>query len=234
MYKCLMRELQIMRAMILEKTGEPLVLKEIPIPTPKADEVLIKVHTCGICRTDLHVVDGELPHPKLALIPGHQIVGIITALGANVKSRKINEKVGVAWLGNSCGVCEYCLSGRENLCDQALYTGYQIDGGFAEYCVAHANYCFPIPESYSDLQAAPLLCAGLIGYRSYRKLQAMKRIGIYGFGSAAHIITQVAISREQEVYAFTRSNDTAAQNFARKLGAHWAGGSDENPPFRSN
>lgn len=216
--------------MVLEKIGEPLKLKELPIPTINEDEILIKVSSCGICRTDLHVVDGELPSPKLPLIPGHQIVGTVQKVGKKVSSIIINEKVGVPWLGYTCKKCEYCRSNRENLCDKAQYTGYQINGGFAEYCVAKADYCFPIPDGYSDIQAAPLLCAGLIGYRAYRKIEQAKKIGIYGFGAAAHILVQVALSRDQEIYAFTRTNDKLAQEFALKLGACWAGGSDEEPP----
>lgn len=219
-----------MRAMVLEKPKSDLVLKEVPVPTLKEDEILIKVKACGICRTDLHVVDGELPNPKLPLIPGHQIVGNVVEIGSQVKSIVKNQKVGVSWLGYSCKRCEFCLSGRENLCDKAQYTGYQIDGGFAEFCVAKAAYCFPIPEGYRNLQSAPLLCAGLIGYRAYRKIQDVKRIGIYGFGAAAHILIQVALSRGQEVYAFTRENDKSTQEFAIKLGAVWAGNSTETSP----
>lgn len=219
-----------MLAMVLEQIGTPLKLKELAIPSIKENELLIKVESCGICRTDLHVVDGELPNPKLPLIPGHQIVGKVVELGKQVSSILMNEKVGVSWLGYSCGNCEFCLSGRENLCEKAQYTGYQIDGGFAEYCVAKADYCFPIPQGYSSIQAAPLLCAGLIGYRAYRKIQNVKRIGIYGFGAAAHILTQVAVSKKQDVYAFTRENDKLAQEFAIKLGAIWAGNSTEPSP----
>lgn len=219
-----------MLAMVLEQVGTPLKLKELPIPTVKEDEILIKVESCGICRTDLHVVNGELPSPKLPLVPGHQIVGNVVEVGKEVTFHLINKKVGVPWLGYSCGVCEFCISGRENLCDRAQYTGYQIDGGFAEYCVAKANYCFPIPDGYRSNQAAPLLCAGLIGYRAYRKVQDAKRIGIYGFGAAAHILIQVALSRKQEIYAFTRQDDIPAQEFAIKLGARWAGNSTHPSP----
>lgn len=219
-----------MFAMVLEKVGESLKFKELPIPTIKDDEILIKVKSCGICRTDLHVVDGELPNPKLPLIPGHQIVGKVIKVGEKTDPNLINQIVGVPWLGYSCGICEFCLSGRENLCDKAQYTGYQIDGGFAEYCKAKANFCFTIPEGYNETQAAPLLCAGLIGYRAYRKVQNVNRLGIYGFGSAAHILIQVALSRKQEVYAFTRKNDKAAQEFALKLGASWAGNSSDPSP----
>lgn len=216
--------------MVLEKIRSPLKLKEIPIPTVKEDEILIKVKSCGICRTDLHVVDGELPNPKLPLIPGHQIVGNVVEVGKKVDPGLIKKKVGVPWLGYSCGICEFCLSGRENLCDKAQYTGYQIDGGFAEYCVAKHKYCFFIPEGYSGTQAAPLLCAGLIGYRAYRKVQDVKRLGLYGFGAAAHILIQVALSRGQEVYAFTREEDKLTQEFAIKLGSYWAGSSKDLSP----
>lgn len=219
-----------MLAMILEKPGTPLKISNIPIPTPKDDQVLIKVSTCGICRTDLHVVDGELTKPKLPLIPGHQIVGEIVGLGKNVKSWSLQDQVGVPWLGYSCGKCLYCQSNHENLCDNAQYTGYDIDGGFAEYCVAYADYCFPIPKSYSAIDAAPLLCAGLIGYRAYRKIETAKRIGLYGFGAAAHILTQVAHKKGQEIYAFTKKGDQKTQAFARSLGATWAGSSEEPPP----
>lgn len=220
-----------MRAMVLDKIGKPLELKVVPDPIPKDDEILVKVQACGICRTDLHVVDGELTEPKLPLIPGHQIVGTVVGKGKNVVSLDINDRVGIPWLGYSCGTCEFCRSGRENLCDFAKYTGYQIDGGFAEYCVAHANYCFPIPKNYSHNQAAPLLCAGLIGYRAYRKLQDAKQIGIYGFGAAAHILTQVAVSKRQAIYAFTRTNDVQAQKFALDMGAIWAGDCEQVPPI---
>ena len=218
------------RAMVLEKMGSPLVLRELPIPQPKSGEVLIRVHTCGICRTDLHVVDGELPHPKLPLIPGHQIVGTIEKLGPGVTSCRVGDRVGVPWLGGSCGYCRYCLSGRENLCDDAVYTGYQRDGGFTDYCVADARFIFPIPPSYPDLQAAPLLCAGLIGYRALRMAGDAKRIGFYGFGVSAHILVQVARYQGMEVFAFTRKGDTAAQAFAKRLEATWVGDSETPPP----
>lgn len=219
-----------MLAMVLEKIKEPLKLKELPVPEVKEGEILIKVEACGVCRTDLHVVDGELPHPQLPLIPGHQIVGNIVNIGRNVDPGLNHKKVGVSWLGSSCGVCEFCTSNRENLCDKAQFTGYQINGGFAEYCIARAAFCFPIPQGYDSKQAAPLLCAGLIGYRAYQKIQDVKRIGIYGFGAAAHILIQIALSRKQEVYAFTRENDKLAQEFAIKLGASWAGNSTDRSP----
>jgi len=219
-----------MRAMVLDAIGAPLRLKEVPRPEVTPGHLLIRVATCGICRTDLHVVDGELPDPKLPLIPGHQIVGEVVAVGEGVVGFDIGQRVGVPWLGGSCGHCDHCLNGRENLCDLALYTGYQIDGGFAEYTLADARYCFPVPQGYSDLQAAPLLCAGLIGYRSYRLAREGRRIGLYGFGAAAHILIQVARDAGQEVYAFTREGDEAAQSFALALGAVWAGSSSERSP----
>lgn len=219
-----------MRAMVLEAVGAPLRLKDVPRPEVRSGHLLIRVATCGLCRTDLHVVDGELPHPKLPLIPGHQIVGRVAAVGDGVVGFDVGQRVGVPWLGGSCGHCDHCLDGRENLCDQALYTGYQIDGGFAEYTLADARYCFPVPEGYSDLQAAPLLCAGLIGYRSYRLAREARRIGLYGFGAAAHILIQMARHAGQEIYAFTREGDEAAQAFARALGAEWIGSSNEAPP----
>lgn len=219
-----------MRAMVLKHQGQELQCVQLPIPSPQENELLIKVHTCGICRTDLHVVDGDLKQPKLPVIPGHQIVGEIVKLGSAVSDFHIGQRIGVSWLGGSCGHCPYCLSGQENLCDSPRFTGYQIDGGFAEYCVADARFCFRIPEDYPDVQAAPLLCAGLIGYRALSKTGHAKRIGIYGFGAAAHILVQVATYQQREIYAFTRPNDLAAQDFAKQLGATWAGGSDQSPP----
>lgn len=219
-----------MKAMILRQPGTPLEYADLPVPEPGANQVQIKVHACGICRTDLHVVDGELTEPKLPLVPGHQIVGTVSKLGVKVTRFRIGERIGVPWLGGACGHCMYCLSGRENLCDQPVFTGYQIDGGFAEYCVADANFCFPVPSDYPDLQAAPLLCAGLIGYRSLGKAEDAKHIGIYGFGAAAHIVTQVARHQGREIYAFTRPGDRQAQDFARSLGAKWAGDSDHPAP----
>lgn len=218
-----------MRAMVLQQKKHPLILEELPVPVPKKGQVLIKVNACGICRTDLHVVDGELEHPKLPLIPGHQIVGIIEKKGHGT-SLVEGTRVGVPWLGGSCGHCEYCLVGGENLCDNAVYTGYQVNGGFAEYCVANEKFCFPLPESYPDLQAAPLLCAGLIGYRALRMAGAGTNLGFYGFGAAAHILTQVACYQHRNVYAFTRKNDSKTQDFAKSLGAVWAGDSDQKPP----
>lgn len=219
-----------MRAMVLKRPGEPLRLQELPVPRAGPGQVLLRVRSCGVCRTDLHVVDGELREPKLPLVPGHQIVGQVTDLGVGVTGLALGARIGVPWLGGSCGVCSYCASERENLCDAPRFTGYQIDGGFAEYCVADARFCFPIPEGYADLQAAPLLCAGLIGYRALRMAGSAARLGLYGFGAAAHIVIQVARWQGREVYALTSPGDTAAQQFAQRLGAAWAGGSDEAPP----
>src|SRR5437867_1315648 len=219
-----------MRAMQLEKPGEPLRKAELPVPGLGAGEVLIRVRACAVCRTDLHVVDGELTRPKLPLVPGHEIVGVITEVGAGVEAFKGGDRVGVPWLGWTCGECEYCRTGRENLCDKARFTGYTLDGGYAEYTVADHRFCFSIPALYSDAEAAPLLCAGLIGYRSFVKTGNAHRIGIYGFGAAAHIITQVAVSQGRSIYAFTRSGDHAGQDFAKSLGAVWAGASDSAPP----
>ena len=219
-----------MRAMILEKPRQPLVAVDLPVPSPGPGQLLIRVHTCGVCRTDLHVVDGELTEPKLPLVPGHQIVGTVEATGEGAARFSKGDRVGVPWLGGSCGQCRFCRSGRENLCDESRYTGYQIDGGFAELCVADEKFCFPIPDSYPDLQAAPLFCAGLIGYRALCMAGEAKRLGFYGFGAAAHIIIQVARYQGREVYAFTRRGDVEGQAFARKLGAVWAGSSEELPP----
>jgi propanol-preferring alcohol dehydrogenase len=220
----------LMKAMILEKPGQKLKLVDRPKPEPEATQVLIKVHVCGVCRTDLHVVDGDLEDPVLPIVPGHQIVGRIEAVGDQVNGLQSGDRVGVPWLGWSCGECRYCTSGRENLCDRARYTGYQIDGGFEEYCTADERFVFPIPEGYADLQAAPLLCAGLIGYRALRLAGEGKRLGFYGFGAAAHILIQVCRHQGREVYAFTREGDTKAQEFARKLGAVWAGSSKKDAP----
>jgi propanol-preferring alcohol dehydrogenase len=219
-----------MRAIVLENPGQPLKLMDVAVPIPGSGQVLIKINACGLCRTDLHVVDGELSEPKLPLIPGHQIVGTIIETGENVKEARVGDRVGVPWLGGSCGQCSFCKTGSENLCSQAKYTGYQIDGGFAEYTIANEQFVFPIPDRYPDIQAAPLLCAGLIGYRSYRFTGDAKKIGHYGFGAAAHLIAQVAIHQGREIYAFTRDGDAAAQEFASKLGAIWVGGSFDMPP----
>jgi len=219
-----------MRAMVFTEKGVPLRLEVRPVPTPGPLQILLKVGACGICRTDLHIVDGELSEPKLPLIPGHQIVGRVAALGSGCTGLREGERVGVPWLGASCGSCPDCAAGRENLCDAARFTGYHLDGGFAEYAVADQHFCFPIPEGYSDLQAAPLLCAGLIGYRSLSMTGDPHRLGIYGFGAAAHIVTQVARWQGRQVFAFTRPGDLAGQSFAVKLGAVWAGDADAKPP----
>ncbi|MGB7756199.1 MAG: zinc-dependent alcohol dehydrogenase family protein [Salinisphaera sp.] len=220
-----------MRAMVLDEPGRPLRLdRERARPEPGPGQLLIRVHACGVCRTDLHVVDGELPEPAAALIPGHEIVGTVDSTGAGVSPNHIGQRVGIPWLGWTCGDCAFCRSGRENLCDRARFTGYQIDGGYADYAVADAGFCFPIPNAFSDQDAAPLLCAGLIGYRAWRMAGDARRIGLYGFGAAAHIAIQVARFHGQEVYAFTRPGDTAGQDFARRMGATWAGDSDQKPP----
>ncbi|RPJ86719.1 MAG: zinc-binding alcohol dehydrogenase family protein [Acidobacteria bacterium] len=221
-----------MKAMVFESVGQPLKLTESRIPEPLENDVLIKVLSCGVCRTDLHIVDGELPSPKPQLIPGHEIIGTVAAAGPDVQGFTPGDRVGVPWLGRTCGVCRYCSSARENLCDNPLFTGYTRDGGYAEYTLADSRFCFPIPARFSDSEAAPLLCAGLIGYRSYRMAGQGIRLGIYGFGAAAHIITQIAVDEGRDVYAFTRPGDTSTQEFARRLGAVWAGDSDGLPPVR--
>jgi alcohol dehydrogenase, propanol-preferring len=219
-----------MKAMRLHKQGSPLVLEELPIPDPSPDDVLIKVSACAVCRTDLHVCDGDLKQPKLPLIPGHEIVGNIVSSGEAVKGMQEGDRVGVPWLGYTCGECEYCQTGNENLCINARFTGYEIDGGYAEYTVADQHFVFPLNNTMSDVEVAPLLCAGLIGYRSYKMTENAKRLGIYGFGAAAHIIAQIAIQQDRHVYAYTRKGDTAAQDFAVKLGAVWAGDAGEPAP----
>ena len=219
-----------MRAMVLEKQEERLSLQEVPQPDSGPGSLLLRVLACGICRTDLHILDGELTEPTLPLIPGHQIVGEIVALGDGVAEFQVGQRVGVPWLGGSCGNCWYCRHQQENLCDNARYTGYQINGGFSEFAVADASYCFPLPGNFEDAQAAPLLCAGLIGYRAYRLLENRQRIGLYGFGAAAHILTQVARHQDREVYAFTRPGDDTGQAFARELGAVWSGDSQAAAP----
>ena len=222
---------KMMKAMVLEKQGQPLEHHEVPVPEPGPDQVLLRVHACGVCRTDLHIVDGDLTEPKLPLILGHQIVGTVVQIGDQVDQFQAGDRVGVPWLGYTDNTCRYCRRGQENLCENPKFTGYTMDGGFAEYTVAYQQYSFHLPESYDDVDVAPLLCAGLIGYRTYRLAGEYKdRLGIYGFGSAAHIIAQVAIHQGRKVYAFTRPGDTETQEFARKLGAVWAGGSDELPP----
>ncbi|MGO9631146.1 MAG: zinc-dependent alcohol dehydrogenase family protein [Xanthobacteraceae bacterium] len=219
-----------MRAMVLDRPKTPLVLRERPVPQPAAGEILIEVAACGVCRTDLHVVDGELPHPKLPIVPGHEIVGRVAVLGSGVTGFALGACVGVPWLGAACGVCPYCRSGRENLCDAPVFTGYTRDGGYATHTLANARFCFPLPDAFDAAEMAPLLCAGLIGWRSYRMAGEGEALGLYGFGAAAHILAQVAVWQGRRVYAFTRSGDAAAQDFARSLGAVWAGGSDEMPP----
>jgi len=221
-----------MRVMVLYETRQPLRLAEVPDPAPGPGQVRLRVRACGVCRTDLHILDGELPRPKLPLILGHQIVGIIAGRGEGSSRFMVGDRVGVPWLGWTDGTCEFCRAGRENLCDNARFTGYDIDGGFAELAVADERFCFPIPAEYPDMQAAPLLCAGLIGYRAYRMAGNTLRLGFYGFGAAAHILTQVAVHQGREVYAFTRTGDAETQQFARELGAAWAGGSEEMPPER--
>ncbi len=216
--------------MVLERQREPLRLAELPDPRPAAGQVLIAVHACGVCRTDLHIADGELTEPKLPLVLGHQIVGAVRELGEGAERFAPGRRVGVPWLGWTCGECRYCLAGRENLCDRARFTGYDVDGGYAELAVADERFCFPIPEGYPDEQAAPLLCAGLIGYRALRLVGDAERIGFYGFGASAHILCQVAVHQGRRVFAFTREGDGEGQAFARKLGAEWAGSSDQAPP----
>lgn len=219
-----------MRAMVFNAPHQPLQMTNLPVPSLQPQQVLLEVHACGICRTDLHILDGELPHPKLPLVMGHQVVGTIVALGDQVTGFTQGQRVGVPWLGQTCQHCHYCRRGQENLCDYAQFTGYTLDGGYAEYTAADAHFCFPLPDDYPDLQVAPLLCAGLIGYRAYRMAQGAEKLGFYGFGAAAHILIQVARFQGREVYAFTRPGDQAGQAFARSLGAVWAGGSDEPPP----
>lgn len=219
-----------MRAMLLDAPGKPLRLAEIAVPRPGKGEVVVKVEACGVCRTDLHLVDGELPDPKLPVVPGHEIVGRVAAMGEGVTAFTPGERVGIPWLGHTCGACRYCRAGRENLCENALFTGYTRDGGYAEYTLADARYCFPVAESYGAAEAAPLLCAGLIGYRSLRMAGEGRLLGIYGFGAAAHIVAQVAAHEGWRLFAFVKPGDEAAKAFARSLGAEWAGGSDEAPP----
>ncbi len=221
-----------MRAMALTQPGSGHVdAVEIEKPDPGPNDVLVRVLACGVCRTDLHVIDGELPDPMIPVVPGHEIVGQVEAVGRSVTTHALGDRVGVPWLGWSCGQCEFCLAGRENLCRRARYTGYQINGGYAEYAAVDAAFCFPLPARYDNPHAAPLLCAGLIGYRAYRMAGAGRRIGIYGFGAAAHIITQVAFQHGREVYAFVAPGDDQATHFARDMGATWAGFSNQPPPF---
>ena len=220
-----------MRAMVLDKPRRSLQLRDVETPRPAKGQLLVQIATCAVCRTDLHVVDGELPDPKLPLIPGHQIVGRVEEIGEEANSKfKVGDRVGIPWLGWTDGDCVYCRSNRENLCDRAKFTGYTIDGGYAEFVVADARFCFHLPEQYDDVDVAPLLCAGMLGYRSYRKTGDAHRLGIYGFGNAARLITQIAIYEGREIFAFTRPGDKTGQESARKLGTAWAGGSDEMPP----
>jgi alcohol dehydrogenase, propanol-preferring len=220
-----------MFAMLLNEQRQPLIGIQVPLPKPGPGQLLVKVLACGVCRTDLHVLDGDLINPKLPLILGHEIVGRVVGMGEGVTGFQMGERIGVPWLGYTCGVCKFCLRGQENLCENPGFTGYTIDGGYAEFTVANQHYCFHLPEIYSDAQAAPLLCAGLIGYRCYRMIgEHVRRLGLYGFGAAAHILTQVAINQGQEIYAFTSPGDVEKQAFARELGAVWAGGSDLLPP----
>src|SRR3954462_1018875 len=219
-----------MFAMVLDAPGQLLRPAEIADPVPGPRQVLVRVKACAVCRTDLHVVDGELPDPKLPLIPGHEIVGEVLACGPALAPFGAGQRVGIPWLGHTCGACPYCRSGRENLCDAPGFTGYTLDGGYAKLAVADAAYCFPLPDRYGDLEAAPLLCAGLIGWRPLRMAGDARRLGIWGFGAAAHIVAQIARHEGREIYAFTRPGDVAAQGFPQGLGAHWTGGSDELPP----
>jgi propanol-preferring alcohol dehydrogenase len=219
-----------MKAMVLKARGQPLERAELPVPDPGPGEILVRVHACGVCRTDLHVVDGDLTEGKLPIVPGHEVVGRVVECGEGVDGYRTGDRVGVPWLGYTCGVCEYCTHGHENLCDNARFTGYDLDGGYAEYLVANQRYCFPIPAAYDDAAAAPLLCAGLIGYRSLVMAGDARRLGLYGFGAAAHIVAQVARHQGREIYAFTRAHDAEGQTFARALGAVWAGDSASMPP----
>jgi propanol-preferring alcohol dehydrogenase len=222
-----------MRAMVLQQQKKALVLTMLPVPVPAAGQVLVKVIACGVCRTDLHILDGELNMPKLPLVPGHEVVGVVVKTGDNVSTIKEGDTVGVPWLGYTCGKCKYCLRGQENLCDNAGFTGYTIDGGYAEYTVANERFCFLLPAMYANAAGAPLLCAGLIGYRSYSMVDgAAENIGLYGFGAAAHILIQAALYQHKKIYAFTSDGDIAAQQFAVSLGAVWAGGSSQTPPVK--
>ncbi|WP_240498663.1 zinc-dependent alcohol dehydrogenase family protein [Thauera propionica] len=221
-----------MRAMVLERPGEPLKTVDLQVPEPLPGQILLRIEACGVCRTDLHLVDDELPDPVLPMVPGHEIVGRVAALGAGVTGVGLGQRMGVPWLGWTCGRCSYCNRHQENLCDHARFTGYQIHGGYAEYTVADARYCFPLDDTLDAAEAAPLLCAGLIGYRALAMAGDARRIGLYGFGAAAHIICQVAVWQGREVYAFTRREDAASRDFARALGARWTGASDERPPQR--
>ena len=219
-----------MRAMVLDGPGQALALRDVPLPQPSVGQVRLRVHACGVCRTDLHIVDGELAEGKKPVVLGHQIVGTVEAVGPGVGDLALGERAGVPWLGWTCGECEFCRAGQENLCDRARFTGYDLDGGYSEYAVADHRFCFRIPAGYPDLQAAPLLCAGLIGFRAFRMIGRSQRVGFYGFGSAAHVLTQVARAEGREVFAFTRPGDVEAQKFARELGATWAGSTADTAP----
>ena len=219
-----------MKAMVLEAQGRPLELRDLPLPRPGRGQVLLQVRACGVCRTDLHVVDGELTDPRLPLVPGHQIVGTVVEAGKDAQRFPVGARVGVPWLGWTCGQCRQCRAGRENLCERARFTGYQIDGGYAEFASADERFCFPIPDGYPDAQAAPLLCAGMIGYRSLRIAGDGERLGLYGFGASAHIVIQLALNQGRRVFAFTRAGDSEAERFALSLGAEWAGDSMGSPP----
>lgn len=219
-----------MHAMVLDAPGRPLRATCLPVPAPTGCDVLIRVTACAVCRTDLHIVDGDLPPHRLPLVPGHEIVGLVAGAGPQAARFRLGQRVGVPWLGGSCGACPYCSAGRENLCERAVFTGYDRDGGFAGYTLADERYCFPLPEAYDDAHAAPLLCAGLIGYRAYAMADRAHRIGLYGFGAAAHLVAQLARQQAREIFAFTRADDAQAQAFARTLGAAWAGPSDADPP----
>src|SRR5947208_3939199 len=219
-----------MRAMLLDAPKKPLQLRDVPEPQPETGQLLVRVSACAVCRTDLHIVDGELPEPKLPLIPGHEIVGRVEEVARDIQKFREGDRVGIPWLGWTCGECRFCRSGRANICDRARFTGYNIDGGYAEFAVADARFCFRLPNQYDDVAAAPLLCAGLLGYRSLRKTGDGRRLGIYGFGNAAHLIGQIALYQGRELFVFTRPGDKAGQESARRLGAVWAGGSDEMPP----
>lgn len=220
-----------MRAMVLEKAGEPLLLKTLPVPLPNEGQVAVKVIACGVCRTDLHIADGELSAPKLPLVPGHEIIGQVVRTGSAVTRHKQGDFVGIPWLAYTCGQCRYCRKGKENLCQNALFTGYTVDGGYAEYTVAYADYCFPISAPYASASGRPLLCAGLIGYRSYTMIgEGVQNLGIYGFGAAAHILIQVALHQRKKVFAFTRDGDSVTRAFALRLGAFWAGDASQAPP----
>ena len=221
-----------MRAMVLRRPGQGLVLEQMPEPVPGPGQILLQIEACGVCRTDLHILDGELKKPNLPLIPGHEIVGRVAGAGPGASNFARGQRVGVPWLASTCGTCSYCLRGQENLCDAAGFTGYSVNGGYADYCVADARFCFPLPSDVDPAGLAPLLCAGLIGYRSLRIAGTGKSLGIYGFGAAAHLIAQVAIAQGQNIYAFTRPGDAAAQGLALKLGCTWASGSDDTPPHQ--